>query len=710
MFCSNCGTKLDDGAIFCSKCGARVGGAAPEAAPAETPAPTPAAAPTETPAPTPAAAPTAPTPVAPAQQAPAPKKKLWIPITATAAAIALIGGGVGGFLYLKSPSRLYAAAMSKGEASLDEKEYKDAIKHYLEAKKIDDSKDEADDALYDAYVKYAKKLEKDGDLEEAAAQYENALEIKKKKATVQALNNVYLQIAYELYQKGKLDDALEYAYKVLEEDPGNYNAVAIVNNIQYSSVVEESSEAGQPSEGSVASSVDDESSSEEDIVVSSKPVTLSQAPLEDSGYHVFLDANGNVYDFGGMEIIIRDWWSSDDEQWPRDEYEECTLDYRNWIQETYNFKIKRIAISDWGSAPQDFADYVANEGDDKNYVFLLRNDPATTYAMYNGLCYDLSTLDCLDFTQPKFQRNLTHKEYAKDGKIFGMSADYAEPRTGVFFNKRLLQEAGIDPESIYDMQLNGSWTWEAFVSLCDQLKSCGIAPCDCNDSMMTEMAVFSNDGEFIGMDENGKYVYKLEDPKTLEGLNFAADLFDQYWLDEPEDAAWDYYKQAFLDGQYAFMFEQAYNGKNYGFLSNDPYTYSEMEDDWGFVMFPKGPAAKDYVNVWEENVFCIPACYNAERAWKIAFAWNLYTNETPGFEDSNVWKTEYYNGFDDKRSVDETIAMMRVKGKVTYHRIVPGIDIGNQFTWLFGPMDLDYQRLIDVISGTWQAYIDEANN
>ena len=39
-----------------------------------------------------------------------------------------------------------------------------------------------------------------------------------------------------------------------------------------------------------------------------------------------------------------------------------------------------------------------------------------------------------------------------DGKVYGMRAIPHEATAGIYFNKRLLQEAGIDPESIYELQ------------------------------------------------------------------------------------------------------------------------------------------------------------------------------------------------------------------------------------------------------------------
>ena len=45
-----------------------------------------------------------------------------------------------------------------------------------------------------------------------------------------------------------------------------------------------------------------------------------------------------------------------------------------------------------------------------------------------------------------------------------------EATAGIYFNKRLLQEAGIDPESIYELQRNKEWTWDKFEELCQQVQ------------------------------------------------------------------------------------------------------------------------------------------------------------------------------------------------------------------------------------------------
>lgn len=111
------------------------------------------------------------------------------------------------------------------------------------------------------------------------------------------------------------------------------------------------------------------------------------------------------------------------------------------------------------------------------------------------------------------------------------------------------------------------------------------------------------------------------------------------------------------------------------------------------------------------NIMVIPACYDADRAWKIAFAYNLFTNPTPGYTDSDDWKNGYYQKYRDERAVDETITMMREPEHqfVWYSDMVTGYDLGSQYIWDVYAQATTPAEKAESMRGTWQAYIDEAN-
>lgn len=419
-------------------------------------------------------------------------------------------------------------------------------------------------------------------------------------------------------------------------------------------------------------------------------------------YQVITDADGNPIDLGGMEIVLRDWWTADEETEPANAYEEAREEYLDWIQETYNFTIKQVAISSWASTPEDFANY-ATTGGDENYIFILRQGSELVAAMNSGLMYDLSKLDCLDFSEEKWG-NGVHEVLSKNGAIYGMSAADPEPKGGMYFNKRLLEEAGIDPMEIYELQENMEWTWDKFEELCQKVQ----ADTD-NDGVidryaMTNFAsdlytcaVYSNGGDFIGNDGT-KYYNDLESEETMEALNWVLDMIGKYEMVYPEDAEWDYTYTAFANGEAVFSCAESYKAGQ----------WSEMEDDFGFVCFPMGPKATDYTNIYNDNPYCIPACYDDQKAWNLAFAYNLYTQPIPGFEDYEGWKSNYYKSFRDTESVDLTLARLVTNGRVTYHNMIPGLQMGADLLWGISADKTPAQKA-EEIRNTWGAYLEEAN-
>ena len=451
------------------------------------------------------------------------------------------------------------------------------------------------------------------------------------------------------------------------------------------SVQESTPDASTPEE-----STPEESSSEEEV----------------SPYTVLTDENGNVYDLGGMEIILRDWWSGDPAE-PNSDFEEALDEYRDWIQETYNFTFKQQAISDWGSAPQDFVDYASTGDDGNNYIFILREAAPTTAAIDSGLMYDLATLDCLDFSEAKWRGDVgVHTLMSRGNSIYAMYGENTEPRTGIYFNKRLLEEAGIDPNKPYELQESGDWTWDALVDLCAQVQrdtdSDGVIDVYAltqNDSVFINNAVYSNGGDYVSR-ENDEYVYKLESDETIEALTWAVDTLNQYKLPYPEGANWDYYVQAFLNGEAVFCAEDVYKAGG---------DFATMQDDFGFVCFPKGPKVSDYTNIYSNNPVAIPACYDADKAWKLAFAYNLWTDPVPGYEDYESWRPGYTKNFRDNEAVDYTIARMMVNGRLTYHGLIANLDLGNDL--VYSMLDgTSVSEHIEKIRDTWQAYIAESNS
>ncbi len=454
--------------------------------------------------------------------------------------------------------------------------------------------------------------------------------------------------------------------------------------------------------------------------VDPQPTTVDPVEPVDEGskYEVITDADGNPIDLGGIEVDIVNWWAADTPADPVNDYEEAMWDYREWCQETYNFTVKETKNFSgneltWGDCIQQFSDYVTSGGDDGYYVFTGRMCAAATTAVQSGLMYDLSTIDCLDFnSESVFTRNQVDEFFKKGDSIYTMYATsngFPEAREGIFFNKKVLEDAGIDPESIYDMQADGTWTWQAWEDLMakaqrdvDNDGTIDIYGMTENYGDVVRSMILSNGGEIVSLESDGKYRLALEDAKTQEALTKVQELIDTYdaHVSYASDAQWDYYMTDFMSGNVAFTCGQAYMADG---------QYKDMEDDFGFVSFPVGPnAGSDYKSYGTDNLYAIPACYDADKAWKCAFAYWIYNSIVPGYEDYQGWTSRWYAAMRDTRAVEETC--FRILDTTAYDvaEQVPQLDEGSQFLWNIY-VGSDMSAAVEGAKTAWQTYIDEAN-
>lgn len=414
-------------------------------------------------------------------------------------------------------------------------------------------------------------------------------------------------------------------------------------------------------------------------------------------------------DLGGMEIIVGDWWSPQETPEPKNQKEEDTLAYRNEFMKKYNFSIKQIAITDWGGMQELFTTSVMAE-DPAAHIFLLEQ-AWTAQPLANGLLYDLATLDNFDFTEDKWNHNLI-KMMTYGNSIYGMASGLSEPRLGVFWNKRLFKEAGLDPDLPYDLQARGEWTLEKYEEICKALTR------DTNNDGTIDTYAFANfsvmaikgamtiyGSRFINKDASGKFVNDTKKPEFLEAAQWAVDMVKKgYEMPQPEGSNWDWFYAAFHDAKTAMIWDEQYCVSR----------WADMTDDWGFVMLPKKDANTPYREYFKDNVVVMPGIYDKETAEKIAFAYNLWTNPTPGYEDdSEAWKEDYYPKFRDERAVDETLVRMLVDSSTEvieeYQPFVYGTDPGPDFLWEVYGLGKTPAEKLEEMTTKWDTAIEEAN-
>ena len=413
-------------------------------------------------------------------------------------------------------------------------------------------------------------------------------------------------------------------------------------------------------------------------------------------------------DFGGQTIYIYDYWTADDSRKddPSEE-EQAQYDYRDWIMETYNCEIRQIQKGDWTTNVQELTNFCTSP-DGTLCLYILPPDFVGT-PMGNDL-FAAWESENIDFEDDKWNDS-TINFMTKGGKVYGVATGNSEPRQCLFFNKRVLEEAGIDWETIYDMQAEGTWTWEAFEEMLIQITKdtdndgvIDIYGMTGNNSDMFMMGVVSNGGEFFRFNDEGKLEIAVNSDAALEGLAWTKDVFAKYFYQQPADGSWDYFKAAWLQGFCGFYMYQTYGG------FNDNSELAPMEDEWGCVAFPKGPKGDKYVSIVSDNVTVIPNVYEADVAANLAYIYDLWSNATPGYDDEFGWIGNKYN-FTDDRAVDETYAMLRepehcVANAALYIGSVNDV-LGSPLLWqLAGGTPAE---LVEAATPAWQALCDAFN-
>lgn len=413
----------------------------------------------------------------------------------------------------------------------------------------------------------------------------------------------------------------------------------------------------------------------------------------------------NLY---GMEIIIGDHFSPESPKAPTNAKEAAVWQYRQELFAKYNFTLQSRAVAGWGEM-QDTCERSILAGEPVAELFEL-DYRFVAEPMTKGCFYDLATLEELDFSEEKWNKSVK-EVMTKGNSIYGMSTSKSQPRGGVIWNKRLFEEAGLDPDLPYDFQASGEWTWSKFEEMCERLTRdingdgvTDIYATVSQDAMTLSCLVASTGSDFFIKDMDGNLVNNMGSEDVLSALDFAVKLYDKgYEMPQPKGSNWDYYQDAFREGKAVMQFNEEY-------ICN---SYNEMwpDDEFGFIMPPKPDGASSYHSYVCDNITIIPSCYDEETAGNIAFAYNLYTMAYSEYEDADDWKAAYYEHFDDTRAVDETITMFNDGMSVHFltQVLVPG-DLGEDLMYKYPFAGTTPEKTVKSIKKEWDAILEDVNN
>jgi len=417
----------------------------------------------------------------------------------------------------------------------------------------------------------------------------------------------------------------------------------------------------------------------------------------------------------GMEIIIGNWWADYEVNTfnPKNENAEKILAQRKKLMAENGVIIREKAITDWNGMQQK-AVISTMSGKPEAHVFLLQPNWAMAMRARGLLAPIPNTIKDpkpvgkgylpVEFNQP------TIDSFTFDGKIYAFSVGVnLNNFQALFFNKRLFREAGLDPNLPYNMQKDGTWNWANFLDICKKLtrdtnndgKMDTYAMARDLSTEILDAIISSNGATYVDKDpRTGKFVNATNRPEFLEALQFAIKLNTEGVLKpRPDNSNWDWYKSEFIDGRVAMRIDESY------IACGDAIELDRMKDDWGMVLFPKGPKSSTCRVYSRDNLMVIPATYKPADIEKILWAVALWY--TPVDDD---WKAGQYNYFRDSRAVNETLALVRNPklSMIKYFSYINGLERGD-IAWEMWHHDGEPAQLIERVSQDWNAKIAETN-
>lgn len=412
------------------------------------------------------------------------------------------------------------------------------------------------------------------------------------------------------------------------------------------------------------------------MMLCASALALAEAP---EGYPEVLDG----IDFEGKTIYIYDYWSGDgarsDDPTPE---QAAQYAYRDWLGEKFNCTIVQMGKGGWDTNVEELVNF-CSAPDGTLCLYILPPDFVSGPLANNKLAQLNGEGALVDFSDEKYLPGIS-EFMTKGGALYGVYAGSSEPRQGLYFNKRVLTEAGIKWEEIYEMEENGTWTWDVFEEMLKKIQKdvdgdgvYDIYGLTGNNTDMALISVFSNGASFFDYDENGKLVSTINSDAGLEALNWVKDIWNTYSAPQPEGTDWNYFEDLFETGKQGFCCHQAYAGFNEGSV------YSDMADDWGWVAFPKGPHGTDYCHIATDNITVIPNVYDQDTVNKLAYVYHMWTEPTPGYEDEDNWAFQLYPRVSDEECVDITYAMLRSRGIMNKCLLLGSTNdvLGSDFLW-----------------------------
>ena len=318
------------------------------------------------------------------------------------------------------------------------------------------------------------------------------------------------------------------------------------------------------------------------------------------------------HDFGGYEFRIAEacYYTNDDRpnmEAGASELSDAILARNKAIEEKFNCKITYEYYD-----PTSFYDEIYPMIMSGEKVADLMDVTLFSYGKLSvgGYLYDMASLPGVDFKQDHWLKLYDKVAVLKDGRRLGASAAFANPYThgfGLYFNKRLIEELGLDDP--YQLMKDNKWNWDTFETM---LKK-GMKDTD-GDAVFGNNDVYAVTGGLDGgitafylanglnmfkIDENGKVQYAMTDEKVIPTLTKLKGMFSApgtYYYGGGDSSLCT---EMFVNGQVTFYINLTTRGA----------VLRDMNDDFGLVPIPMGPDVKQYYSAIDHNtpIVCVPS-------------------------------------------------------------------------------------------------------
>jgi ABC-type glycerol-3-phosphate transport system substrate-binding protein len=283
------------------------------------------------------------------------------------------------------------------------------------------------------------------------------------------------------------------------------------------------------------------------------------------------------FDMGGRTIKWVSWYS---EEIPEDNPDNIKRkENLEALMKKHNFKIEYVVV-DYGEYQNKITTSLT-AGDPIGDIVRVARPWMIPTLVRQGMFHPV---DEYTSNEKVFIPQYTNEYSNFEGRGYGFRAGVLGASGGVFYNRTLMNQLGLKPLQEYVDEDN--WNWETFIEVAKQanrdtnndgaLDTWGLST-----ASLLVPAMASNEATLV---KDGKQT--LDDPKTLEVLNFLSRLVTDGIARPTEGGDWTEPGQFFRQGNTLMHAGQDY--ENDGFKTDMPDT------DIGFVPFPKGPSGTQY--------------------------------------------------------------------------------------------------------------------